>query len=356
MPVPVETTRSRSGVDLLSWSRSLVVPALREAVDRLPDPVRHVARYHFGWCDAQGQPIEMTDSVGGRAVRPALALLSATAVGGTVEQAVPVACAVELVHNFSLLHDDLMDRDPTRRYRAACWSMFSASAAILAGDALLALAFDVLGRSGRSADTHNTMLAGILLEMVDGQGADISFEERIDVDLAEYTRMAAGKTGALLGGACALGASAGGGRPDQVEYLRGFGEHLGLAYQCLDDVRGIWANPLATGKAPRSDLVNRKKTLPVVATLCSDSPAGRELAEFYHGDGPLPAADVARAATLIEIAGGRDWTEARAVEHLQRAMNCLRSADVAAQAEAELAELARLVTPLDDQPRSNGEC
>jgi geranylgeranyl diphosphate synthase type I len=328
---------------------------MRAAVDRLADPVRHVARYHFGWCDVQGRPIETADSGGGRAIRPALVLLSAQAVGGTADRAVPAACAVELVHNFSLLHDDLMDRDPTRRRRAACWSVFGASAAILAGDALLALAFDVLGRSGRSVDAENALLSGVLLKMVDGQGADISFEERTDVDLVECIRMAAGKTGALLAGACALGASTGGGTPDQVEYLRRFGEHLGLAYQCLDDVRGIWGDPLATGKAGRSDLVNRKKTLPVVATLCSGTAAGRELARLYQGDGPLPPADVARAAKLIETAGGRDWTEAQAVEHQEQAMECLRSAGLATQAEAELAELARLVTALDDRPRSNGE-
>jgi geranylgeranyl diphosphate synthase type I len=354
--VPVDTTRNRSGVDLLLWSRNLVVPALRAAVDRLSDPVRHVARYHFGWCDAEGLSIETADSGGGRAIRPALVLLSAQAVGGTAEQAVPGACAVELVHNFSLLHDDLMDRDPTRRRRAACWTVFGASTAILAGDALLALAFDVLGRSGRSVDTENGLLAGVLLEMVDGQAADISFEDRVDVDVAECIRMAAGKTGALLAGACALGASTGGGTPDQVEYLRGFGQHVGLAYQCLDDVRGIWGDPLTTGKAARSDLVNRKKTLPVVATLCSGTAAGRELAQLYHGEGPLPAEDVARAATLIETAGGHDWTEARAVEHQVQAMECLRSAGLTAAAEAELAELARLVTALDDRPRSNGEC
>jgi geranylgeranyl diphosphate synthase type I len=332
-----------------------VLPALRAAVDRLSEPVRQVARYHFGWCDAQGRPIEKADSGGGRVIRPALVLLSAQAVGGIAEQAIPGACAIELVHNFSLLHDDLMDRDPTRRQRAACWSVFGASAAILTGDALLALAFDVLGRSVRPAGIENGLLAEVLLKMVDGQGADISFEERIDVDLAECIRMAAGKTGALLAGACALGASTGGGTPGQVEYLRGFGEHLGLAYQCLDDVRGIWGDPLTTGKAVRSDLVNRKKTLPVVATLCSGTAAGRELALLYHGEGPLPAEDVARAATLIETAGGRDWAEARAVEHLEQALECLRSASLAAVAEAELAELARLVTTLDDRQRSNGE-
>ncbi|MBO0840104.1 MAG: polyprenyl synthetase family protein, partial [Sciscionella sp.] len=310
----LETTRSRCATEVLMWSRRIVVPALRAAVDRLPDSMRSVVRYHFGWQDAKGRKVQSTDGGGGRAIRPALALLAAEAVGAGVDSAIPAACAVELVHNFTLLHDDLMDRDPIRRGRPACWSVFGASTAILAGDALLALAFDVLGRRECALGSESGLLASVLLEMVDGQGADISFEGRIDVELADCMRMAAGKTGALLAGACALGAMAGGSRT-QVEHLRAFGAHLGFAYQCLDDVQGIWGDPRNTGKAARSDLVNRKKTLPVVATLCSDTAAGRELAEFYHGEGPLPAADVARAATLIEIAGGRDWAEAMATKH-----------------------------------------
>jgi geranylgeranyl diphosphate synthase type I len=333
----------------------MVMPALREAVHRLPEPVRHVAEYHFSWREVDGPVVQSVDSGGGRAIRPALVLLAAQAVGAPAEQAVPAACAVELVHNFSLVHDDLMDRDPTRRARAACWSVFGASAAILTGDALLALAFDVLGRAATAAAPQQALLSAVLLDMVGGQGADIEFEARSDVDLAECIRMAAGKTGALLGGACALGAVAGGGDPTQVEYLRRFGAQLGLAYQCLDDVLGIWGDPLVTGKIARSDLVNRKKTLPVVATLCSDTPAGRQLALIYHGDGPLSEADVAEAATLIEIGGGRDWTEKRAAEHLDNAMECLRSAGLVASAETELAELALLVTGPADRPRPNGE-
>jgi geranylgeranyl diphosphate synthase type I len=227
--------------------------------------------------------------------------------------------------------------------------VFGASTAILAGDALLALAFDVLGRRESALGSENGLLAAVLLEMVDGQGADLSFEQRIDVELADCMRMAAGKTGALLGGACALGASAAGGSPSQVEHLRAFGAHLGLAYQCLDDVQGIWGDPRNTGKAARSDLANRKKTLPVVATLSSDTAAGRELAELYHGEGPLPADEIARAASLIDLAGGRARTEALATQHLESAMDRLLSADLQTTAEAELTELARLITAQDDR-------
>jgi geranylgeranyl diphosphate synthase, type I len=352
--VQLGTTQRRSGAEVLEWSKHLVAPALRAAVDRLPDSVRHVAQYHFGWRDEQGKLVQTADSGGGRAIRPALVLVAARAVGGTAEQAVPAACAVELVHNFTLLHDDLMDRDPTRRHRAASWTVFGPSAAILCGDALLALAFDELGRCERPTGSEHGLLAGVLLEMVDGQGADLTFEERADVGLAECLRMAAGKTGALLGGSCALGGLLGGGTAAQVEHLRGFGSHLGLAYQCLDDVHGIWGDPRDTGKVARSDLVNRKKSLPVVATLSSGLPAGDELAKLYHGDGPLSAAHVDRAVELIEIAGGREWTEKRAAEHQERATDCLRSADLQEQSEAELAELARLALRQGAVPIEHG--
>lgn len=335
---PLEMEAGRSGAEVLEWSRSLVDPALRVAVDRLPGSVRHIASYHFGWYDEHGQPADG----GGKSVRPALTLLAAGAVGGSAERALPAACAAELVHNFTLLHDDVMDRDPTRRSRPASWSVFGSRQAILTGDALLTLAFDVLAETGRSeAELAMRTLSTVLYELVNGQSADISFEERAEVELSECLRMAAGKTGSLLGGACGLGAIFGSGRSDQVEGLRGFGEHLGLAFQFVDDLLGIWGNPQVTGKEVYSDLVNRKKTLPVVATLTSDDPGRRELSELYRREDDLSDAELARAAELIESAGGRAWARQQADEHLARALASLRGAGLDPQATAELGELAQ---------------
>src|SRR5690625_669852 len=143
---PLEVVAGRSGVELLEWSRSLVDPALRLAVERLPESVRDVAPYHFGWHDEQGQQADG----GGKSGRPALVLLAARAVGGSAERALPAACAAELVHNFTLLHDDVMDHDLTRRRRPTCWSVFGSDAAILTGDALLTLAYDVLADGGHA--------------------------------------------------------------------------------------------------------------------------------------------------------------------------------------------------------------
>ncbi len=339
------TPAHRSAREVLSWSRAGVDPALRAAVDRLPDSMRVIAGYHFGWWDEHGHP---TGADPGKAIRPALVLLGAHAVGGTTEAALTGAVAVELVHNFSLLHDDVMDGDATRRHRPTAWSVFGVNAAILAGDALLTLALDILAGSGHPAAARAIrMLAEATQRLHDGQAADLAFEERGDVGLGECVRMAGNKTAALLGAACALGALLGGGRPDQVERLREFGEHVGLAFQFADDLLGIWGDPALTGKPVYSDLHNRKKSLPVVAALTSDTSAARELDELYHTDGQLTGTELVRAAELIEASGARAWSQGRADDLLARAREHLRAAEPVERAERELDAVASLATHRD---------
>ena len=338
------TAVARSAREVLAWSRGLVEPALRTAVDTLPSAMSHIAGYHLGWWDEHGHPARVS---GGKAIRPALALLSAQAVGGTAA-AVPAAVAVELVHNHSLLHDDVMDRDLTRRHRRTAWTVFGVNPAILAGDALLVLAVDVLAGSGhRAAIDGIRMLTAAVQDLLDGQDADLSFEQCAEVKLAECVQMAEGKTGALIGCACALGALFGGGCPEQVTYLRDFGKYLGLAFQHVDDLLGIWGDPAVTGKSVHSDLCSGKKSFPVVAALTSHTAAGRELATLYHRDQPLSATDAPHAAQLIDIAGGRTWSQAQADDLLAQAMRQLHCASPAPRAAAELGALARLATHRD---------
>ncbi|GAB3004006.1 family 2 encapsulin nanocompartment cargo protein polyprenyl transferase [Saccharothrix stipae] len=335
----------RSAHEVLNWSRAGVDPALRSAVDRLPDSMRTIAGYHFGWWDEHGRP---TGADAGKAIRPALALLGAQAVGGAVNAALPTAVAVELTHNFSLLHDDVMDGDTTRRHRPTAWHVFGVNPAILAGDALLTLAMDVLAGSGHpQAQQAIRVLSAAVQRLLDGQSADLSFEERADVRLAECVRMAECKTGALLGASCALGALFGGGRPEQVEHLRSFGERVGLAFQFVDDLLGIWGDSEVTGKPVYSDLQNRKKSLPVVAALTSDTPAGRELHSLYHAEHQLTPVELARAAELIEESGARAWAQSRADDLLVRAREHLRAAGPAERAARELDAVARLATRRD---------
>ncbi len=338
-------TPARSSGEILAWGADLLEPALRAAVDRLSPPLRLVAGYHIGWWDRRGTA---TKGGVGKALRPTLVLLCAEAVGGDPSDALVAAVAVELVHDFSLLHDDVMDGDVLRRSRPTAWSVFGVGPALLAGDALLALAVDVLASSGheRALDAL-VILNATVLGLVDGQAADLAFEDRADVGLEECLAMAGGKTAALLGCSCALGVMIVGGSDPQVAQLLGFGERLGLAFQLVDDILGIWGDPATTGKAANSDLSRRKKSLPVVAALSSGAPEARELARLYRGTDPLSVDELARARRLIERAGGRAWSDAEADVQRSRALEHLGAAGLRGRAAAELGALAHLVTSRD---------
>lgn len=325
-----------SADEIMRWARDLVDPALRSAVGRLPGEIAEVAGYHFGWGPGGGGT--------GKAMRPALTFLSAEAVGGDAAVAMDAAVAVELVHNFSLLHDDVMDDDRLRRHRPTAWVVYGVPMAILAGDALLALAMRILsGRDGRAA----RLLTGALMSLVDGQCADLTMTSRADVERDECVAMAAGKTGALMGVACALGAQAAGAGQERAASLRRFGEHLGLAFQLVDDLLGIWGDPKVTGKPAGPDLVARKRSLPVVAALNSGHSAARELAERYADPSPFDEAGVLAVANLVERAGGRDWAHAESRRQLAIARSCLAAAGPHPAAAERLECIARLVTDRD---------
>lgn len=338
--------KGRTAAQVLTDSRDVVQPALRAAVDTLPASMRSIAGYHLGWWNEHDEP---TDNASGKAIRPTLTLLCAEAVATTPSDiAIPAAVAVELVHNFSLLHDDVMDGDLTRRHRPTAWAMYGTGPAILAGDALLSLAIDVLAGSGHpSAQDGIRMIIAAVLELLDGQQADLSFERRADVARSECLTMAERKTGALLGVSCAIGALFGGADPRRVGLLRDFGELVGLAFQFVDDLLGIWGDPAITGKSRHSDVDSRKKSLPVVAALTSNTPAGEALAALYNQQAPLSAHDLVRAAELIDLAGGRDWSQAMADDLLAQALGQLRAATDNPKATAELAALAALITRRD---------
>lgn len=324
--------------EALFRARQLTEPTLRKTVGRLPEPSRSVAEYHFGWQDHEGNPAAGN---WGKGIRGALVLASAHAMGAAPEQAVSAAAGVELVHNFSLLHDDLMDRDELRRKRPAVWSLFGDAQAVLTGDALLVVAIEVLSEDPLMLQE----LCDALLCLVAGQGADLAFEQRADVDLDECLAMAAGKTAALLSSACALGALAAGATARQTAALRRFGHHVGLAFQLVDDLLGIWGQSSVSGKPVGADLRHRKKSLPVVAALSSDVPEARQLAELYLPDaGPLSEAQVREAAHLVDRAGGRSWAEREAERQRDEALTALAAADPAPEGARVLTSLARVIT------------
>ncbi|WP_329202436.1 family 2 encapsulin nanocompartment cargo protein polyprenyl transferase [Streptomyces sp. NBC_01435] len=328
---------------LLERTRALVDPRLRAAVESLPGSIRRVAMYHFGWQEADGSP---SSGPAGKAIRPALVLAAARALGGDPERAVRAAVAVELAHNFTLLHDDVIDEDRTRRHRPTAWAVFGIPDAVIAGDALLALAQRLLAEDPVPAGARaSARLSTCIIELCAGQQADCAFEDRDpdEVTLDECLTMATAKTGALLGCACALGALYAGAGERAVGAMDGFGREAGLAFQLIDDLIGIWGDPARTGKPVGADLAAHKKSLPVVSALTSGTPAAAELAALYRGSMNTPG-EVSRAADAVDRAGGRDWAQicaadrmARAVHHLSRAVPDLARA-------GELLTLAEFVT------------
>jgi geranylgeranyl diphosphate synthase, type I len=236
-----QTTRERSVADLLGWARALFEPVARRWVDSLRPKSRLVAGYQLGWWDAAGTPT----NGGGQALRPALVLLCARAVGGTAEDAVPAAVGAEFVYAFSLMHDDVMDKDPMRRDRAAnpaAWIAFGAHAALAAADELMSLAFEGFFRHSENVDTACAAAATLgqaVARMARGQALDLAFEHSYTVTIEQCLAMEADKTASLLAAATRLGALYGGATGEAVDRLTAFGEHLGRACALAEQADGL---------------------------------------------------------------------------------------------------------------------
>jgi geranylgeranyl diphosphate synthase, type I len=330
---------------ILSQARELVQPALRAAVDRLDDErMRSIAGYHLGWLDAEGQEV---GGGGGKAVRPTLAVLSAEAGGGTAADGVAAAVAVELVHNFSLLHDDIMDRDVERRHRPTGWVVFGEGQAILAGNAMLTAAVDVLVASGPGGLRGLPCLLSSVQRLIGGQSEDLALEGQAVVDLGAVLHMEAGKTAALLACSSSLGALAVGAPPEIVDGLAAYGHELGMAFQLIDDILGIVGDAATTGKSASSDVRAGKRSAPIVAALSAGTEASARLARLFRDGPPASDDDVTQATKLIDEAGGLEWAAREADRRLAQALGHLDAIAIPQRAAEQLAELARFVVDRD---------
>ncbi len=330
-------------VDTTAWTQARLVaePALRAALDRLDEHTGFVCGYHLGFWDADGGP----GAGAGKGVRSSLAVISARAVGAPDDVGVPAAVACELVHNFSLLHDDLMDRDTERRHRTTAWARFGTSSAILAGDALLALANEILAESSSpSSGWAVRFLNACTRRLIAGQAADLAFESRQRVSLEECRRMAEDKTGALLSCSASLGATLADAPATTVLGLSEYGAHLGMAFQLVDDLLGLWGSPEQTGKPVCSDLRARKKSLPVVAALTSGTSAGKALEELYRLPRSLTEDELTEAAALVEAAGGRAWAEEQADHETDAALRLLQELPLSPDVRRDLVALTEYLS------------
>jgi geranylgeranyl diphosphate synthase type I len=271
-------------------------------------PLYGVLRYHLGWVDQQFQPAEF-DS--GKRIRPLVCLLSAGAVGND-EPAVPAAAAIELLHNFTLIHDDIQDRSETRRHRATLWKLWGEGQAINAGDAMFAISQIVLLRAlEHGVDPHRVsdVARGFnetALRIVEGQVLDLGFERRWEISVDDYLRMIGRKTAAIVGFSAWSGAWLAGADFETSRRFRDFGELLGVGFQVQDDLLGIWGDPAVTGKPAADDIRRRKKSLPIIALASAvDAAEFEELAEIYRGE----AVNDAAVGKVLELLARYDVRE-----------------------------------------------
>ncbi|NOY99143.1 MAG: polyprenyl synthetase family protein [Chloroflexi bacterium] len=327
--------------DITQTFLSAIETELQRQVARLDQP--HTAEfhsmltYHMGWTGEGAGP-----RTTGKRIRPLLVLLTAAASSktGAWQDALPAAAAVELVHNFSLVHDDIQDNSDTRRGRATVWVKWGMPQAINAGDGLFILANLAMSdlENGYPAGTvvrAARILQNTCLDLTRGQYLDISYETRADLDIESYWPMIAGKTAALLSACTEIGALLGGADEGALAAYRDFGRHLGLAFQVQDDYLGIWGDSALTGKSTASDLVAGKKSLPVLYGLAQNG----DFAKRWHA-GPVAAGQVSALAEQLALEGGRDFTRRAADQLTGKALDALREAAPQGEAGGALFALA----------------
>ena len=298
----------------------------------------------------------------GKRLRPLLGLLAYQSLSGDYRKALPGAAAVELGHNFSLVHDDIEDVDSQRHHRPTLWAIWGVPLAINAGDTLFALsrmALYRLPREGVDAERVLDLLRvydETCLLLCEGQYLDISFERRLDVTVDEYLDMAAKKTASLISAAIQVGAMVATDDPQIVEGYRRFGHHLGLAFQMADDLMGAFGTNAQTGKREAGDIAKRKKTLPVIWAL--QNARGRDAArlrKIYGAMGPqngrepmegealLDDATVDDVLDILERCGARDYAVAEARRYRDLAVADLLALPIVGERREVLERLVQAI-------------
>ncbi len=315
---------------------------LQLQIERLSEkralPFHEMLAYHMGWT-GEGAGKEAA----GKRIRPLMVLLSAASCGADYRSALPAAAAVELVHNFSLVHDDVQDNSDKRRGRPTVWKKWGVPMAINVGDALFVIANQAMMDLAKAhpADTvlrAASILHDACLDLTRGQFLDMSYEARTDLTLEDYFPMISGKTSALLSACTYIGALLGGASEAEQQSYRQFGHHLGLAFQVQDDILGVWGDETLTGKSAASDLVERKNSLPVLYALGKQGPFAKR-----WGQGPILLDEVKALAKQLEDEGAKKYAGEVAARETAQALEHLRAANPRGAAGESILELANVL-------------
>jgi len=310
---------------------------LRSVVSLASPGLYQMMSYHLGW-DKQAS--------GGRLLRPTLCLLACEAVGGNWHNALPAAAAIELLHNFSLIHDDIEDKSQKRRHRPTVWKVWGQAQGINAGDTMLALSqLALLRLMERNVPPKKVTLASQLLNeaclrLCEGQYMDIKFEREEEVGLEDYLEMIDRKTARLFECSLHLGALLGTDNERQISSLRSFGRELGLAYQIQDDLLGIWGEEEATGKPACDDIKGKKKTPPIIYALERAKGEERERLREIYGKARVSTEDITEVLQILDQLGARDYTERLRKQYQLQALKELEAAELPSVAQREMEGVA----------------
>jgi geranylgeranyl diphosphate synthase type I len=308
--------------ELLNLMREKIEQTLKDVINRVPESeLRSMLSYHMGW-QGEGSGVKAQ----GKRIRPLLTLISCAGTGGNWEEALPAAAGIELIHNFSLIHDDIEDHSEMRRGRQTVWSIWGVPQAVNAGDLMFSLARNCVLDLRKYIPAKRVLMATELLDhtclsLTYGQFLDMEYEKVTPIDIGDYWKMISGKTAALTSCCTKMGGIISGASSETISHLGYFGEFLGLAFQVVDDWLGIWGDESQTGKSAASDLVEGKKSLPVVFGLknCEGF-----LEEWKSGIGdPQKAQKLAR---ILELSGAKTFVEKEAEKQTLLALEALHLA------------------------------
>ena len=266
---------------VLSRYKDVLDLALKDAISDRRIFLYDMLRFCMGWSDAYGVPLETKK---GKGIRPSLCLFTCDALGGDIEKALPAAVSLELIHNFSLIHDEIQDSDEIRHHRPTLWNVWGIPKALVAGNVMRVLADKSMStmpsEHSKLLTVSSSIVSEACLEMIEGQYMDISFEGGDGISVDQYMKMISHKTGALLRSSEHIGAVIGSRGGRVADIFREIGIKLGFMFQIRDDILGTWGETTSTGKPVGSDIRRKKNTLPIIHAR-ETQPYQEEISELY---------------------------------------------------------------------------
>ena len=315
-------------------------------------PLYRMMAYHMGWLDDQGDTTGAVEAESGKRIRPTLSALTCEALGGELKMALPAAAAVELVHNFSLIHNDIQDGTAERHNRPTVWWVWGPAQGINAGDGMHALArLSLLRQTEKGMPSEKALRAVAILDtaclrLCEGQYLDLTYQERVDISQDAYFQMVAGKTAALMSCASELGALMASADEGVIQAMARYGQKLGLAFQIRDDILDLWGGE-STGVPLAGDILNKKKSLPIIYALKNATGTERRSLGDVYFKRVMEPEDVQKIVEVLDSLGAREFSQEMADTLCQEAIEALNEAGPSLQGAEELSGLARYLVTRD---------